>query len=291
MNPKVSIITVVYNDVLNIEKSILNSLSQTYQPLELIVVDGGSSDGTLDVIKKYSKHIRWISEPDKGIYDAMNKGCAMATGEWVLFHNCGDYFLTRDSIKIFFAEYKVDNGEQFLLGMTRNLKKRIYKDERPSILSKHYLEGMPFCHPATFCRRLWQLNHPFNLKYRNSADYDFCIRSLQEGATYFFIEQPLVLFDCRVGATASHYDRTLRDNIEILSEYGASEDTVSKLRWYLRHEERVKMMERSLPFISLFIEIYRNHFSYKRAGWKIADTQAMIDEVIMNTTKHLINKR
>lgn len=280
MNPKVSIITVVYNDVKNIEKSIQNTLSQTYQPMELIIVDGSSSDGTTEVIKKYDEYIKWVSEPDKGIYDAMNKGCQMATGEWVLFHNCGDFFLSKDSIKNFFAEYKDDKGEQFLLGMTRNLKKALYKDIKPSILTKHYFEGMPFCHPATFCRREWQVEHPFNVKYKNSADYDFCIRSLREGATFFFIEQPIVLFDCTDGTTVIHYDRTLRENIEIMKNHKASQHIIDNLKLSLRHVERINKLKKCFPFLSYLIELYHNHYSYLRAGWIKTDSDALVDIIL-----------
>lgn len=101
-NYKVSIITVVYNDVRNIKYTIDNSLKQTYKNLEIIVVDGASTDGTTDVIKKYNDNILWISEKDTGIYDAMNKGAKLATGDWLLFHNCGDYFLSANAISSVF---------------------------------------------------------------------------------------------------------------------------------------------------------------------------------------------
>ena len=113
-NVKVSVITVVYNDVKNIEKTIKNVLKQTYTNLEYVVVDGASKDGTLDIIKRYEGKLRWISEPDKGIYDAMQKGANTATGEWIIFRNCGDYFITPDAIDKVFSEYR-DNGEDFIL--------------------------------------------------------------------------------------------------------------------------------------------------------------------------------
>lgn len=91
--PKVSIITVVYNGEKELENTILSVIRQTYDNLEYIIVDGGSTDNTINIIKKYANKISyWISEPDKGIYDAMNKGIDVANGEWLLFRNCGDYF-------------------------------------------------------------------------------------------------------------------------------------------------------------------------------------------------------
>ena len=82
--PLISVITVVYNDVLHIEQTMLSVLNQSYPNIEYIVIDGGSTDGTVDVIKKYADRLAcWVSEPDGGIYPAMNKGLVHATGEWV----------------------------------------------------------------------------------------------------------------------------------------------------------------------------------------------------------------
>ena len=92
--PLITVITVVYNDVKSIEKTILSVINQDYPHIEYIVIDGGSNDGTVDIIKKYNDKISfWISEPDKGIYDAMNKGLKHASGVWCIFMNAGDYLI------------------------------------------------------------------------------------------------------------------------------------------------------------------------------------------------------
>lgn len=103
--PKISVITVCFNAAHVIEKTILSVINQTYPNVEYIVVDGGSNDGTIDIIKKYEAQIdKWISEPDDGIFDAMNKGIRMASGEWLNMMNAGDFFFSKESLSEVFSE-------------------------------------------------------------------------------------------------------------------------------------------------------------------------------------------
>ena len=99
--PLITIITVAYNAVKDIENTILSVLNQTYPNIEYIIIDGGSTDGTLDIIKKYEDKISyWVSEPDKGIYDAMNKGIVKANGDYL-------FFLGADDKEYFFLKIKI----------------------------------------------------------------------------------------------------------------------------------------------------------------------------------------
>jgi glycosyltransferase involved in cell wall biosynthesis len=103
-NPTISIITVVYNGAKILEQTIISIINQTYKNIEYIIIDGGSNDGTIEVIKKYNNHIAyWVSEPDKGVYDAMNKGIKIASGEWVNFMNCGDCFCNEYVLSAIFS--------------------------------------------------------------------------------------------------------------------------------------------------------------------------------------------
>lgn len=109
-NIKISVITVVWHDAAGLEKTIQSVISQTYENVEFIVIDGGSTDGTTDVIKKYEDQIDyWVSEKDNGIYDAMNKGILAATGTWVNFMNAGDTFVDNNVLSnIQFEKYAHD---------------------------------------------------------------------------------------------------------------------------------------------------------------------------------------
>ncbi|MDO7743187.1 MAG: glycosyltransferase, partial [Pedobacter sp.] len=104
MQPKLSVITIVYNNVRDIERTMLSVLNQTYQNIEYIIIDGLSNDGTKDIIYKYKERLaQFISEKDKGIYDAMNKGLALATGDYVLFMNSGDEIYALETVSTIFA--------------------------------------------------------------------------------------------------------------------------------------------------------------------------------------------
>lgn len=108
-NPLITVITVVYNGEKYLEETILSVINQSYENIEYIIIDGGSTDGTLDIIKKYEDKIAyWVSEKDKGIYDAMNKGIKTATGEWLNFMNAGDHFYSRDILAKLFDNLNQD---------------------------------------------------------------------------------------------------------------------------------------------------------------------------------------
>lgn len=108
-NPLITVITVVLNAKVHIEQTIQSVINQTYPDIEYIVIDGGSTDGTLEVIKKYEDKITlWKSESDKGIFDAMNKGIDLATGEWINFMNAGDHFYTNDVLE---QVFKTENAD------------------------------------------------------------------------------------------------------------------------------------------------------------------------------------
>ncbi|MBP5473415.1 MAG: glycosyltransferase [Bacteroidales bacterium] len=252
--PKVSIITVVYNDVQNIEKTLKNTLSQSYRNLEYIVIDGGSTDGTVDVIKRYDSHIIWKSEPDRGIYDAMMKGVNLASGEWILFRNSGDLFYNDLVIERVFSAYE-DKGEAFIAGDIRYLKGDSYKDVRPNILSCDYFDAMPFHHPSTFIRKRIQLEFPLDLKYKNSADYKFFIQSLNAGMTYCYINMLVAVFDANYGASTSNYILSLKENIDILSSLGAPCKSVNKRKNMLK-KEMLKKKISCIPLLSILIEKY-----------------------------------
>jgi len=177
--PLISIITVSYNAIDVIEKTILSVINQTYPNIEYIIIDGGSTDGTVDIIKKYTDKISyWISEPDSGIYYAMNKGINIATGEWIHFRNCGDYFFDSNTLENLFSK-KIEDDIMILHGDCRVIYSNGYKDRQPPLLYQSYKKVMPIFHPSTFVRGKYHKLYPFNLKYKSSSDYEFVYKAME----------------------------------------------------------------------------------------------------------------
>ena len=271
--PKISIITVVYNNVQSIEKTIKNVLKQTYSNKEYIIIDGGSKDGTLDIIEKYRDLVIYVSEPDKGIYDAMNKGLMKSSGEWVIFRNCGDYFFDEYSIEKVFMDYR-DCGEDFIACGIRYFNDYGYRDKLPNILNVDYLKGMPFDHPSTFIRRKTHLNNMYDCDLRNSSDYKFFAMELKRGAKY--VVNPLIisLFDNRDGVSSANYKLSIKENIIILKELQAPKRDI----WILYKKYVILLFKNAIkskiPFYNKFHRINLN-----RLGWIKCDINKIIEGI------------
>lgn len=182
---KISIITIVFNNVRDIEYTITSVLKQTYKNIEYIIIDGASNDGTLDVIKKYKENIDIIiSEKDKGIYDAMNKGLAQATGDYVLFLNSGDELYDEQTIQtivekgnnadIIYGETKLVDENREIVGNRRH--------KAPLQFGwKSFRYGMNICHQAIYVKR--DITAPYELQYQLSSDIDWVIRAAKKAKT------------------------------------------------------------------------------------------------------------
>jgi len=190
--PVISIITVVYNSLSLIEKTIRNILDQSYPNIEFLVIDGGSSDGTAEIIRFYEKQISyWISEPDRGIYDAMNKGLAAATGDYVWFMNAGDQIYRSDILETIFVvgpdtgsweENLVFYGDTMIVN-TGFHEIGLRRLRPPEVLSwKSFKKGMLVCHQAIIVSR--KIAEPFDPQYGHSADFDWVVRALRKAQGY-----------------------------------------------------------------------------------------------------------
>lgn len=169
--PLISIITVVYNNKIGLEETIKSMISQSYKNFEYIVIDGASTDGTLDIITKYNQYITtYISEPDKGIYDAMNKGIDLAKGEYIYFLNSSDT-LYNDLV----LEEVASTISQIQADIYYGNVELIYPNFNSLFPSKGYslenYQAPP--HQGTFVTRQYILDNKFDTNYKSSADFEF----------------------------------------------------------------------------------------------------------------------
>lgn len=209
--PKVSVITVTFNAADMLEKTLRSVEAQQYVPMEIIIVDGKSTDGTLDIIHRHESRItKWVSEPDNGIYDAMNKGVRMATGEWVLFMNAGDTFASDDVLQRVFSENRDSFG--VLYG-------DVVKDGGvKKAPSEYYLyHRMLFCHQSSLTRRRLLLRSPFDTNHRLSADYKFFIVKYLGGIKFGYVGFPIANFDT-TGVSNARRSLGLFDNMKVIHE-------------------------------------------------------------------------
>lgn len=219
-NSKISIITIVYNNVRDIEYTIRSVIGQTYPHIEYIIVDGASTDGTLDVIEKYRHHITTlISEKDKGIYDAMNKGLAAATGYYVLFLNSGDALFDESTLQCIVDK---GNNADIIYGDTKlvNEQREIIGDRRhkaPKTFNwKSFQYGMNICHQAIYVRR--SIADPYDLQYQLSADVDWVIRAAKKAKTTQNVNTYVVRYLVG-GMSQKRHRQSLRERYDILKKH------------------------------------------------------------------------
>ncbi|MDR2773275.1 MAG: glycosyltransferase [Tannerella sp.] len=221
--PLFSIITITFNAGKVLERTILSVINQTYPQIEYIIIDGNSSDNTKDIIRQYESAVsHWISEPDAGLYDAMNKGLRMATGDYVWFLNAGDTLQNGNIVSelanmveqhqipdILYGETNIMNNEGDIIA-TRRLK-------APKTLTwKSFRMGMLVCHQAFVAKR--DIAPEYNLQYRFSSDFDWCIRCMKAANTIVNSRLRLVNY-LYEGLTTANRKASLKERYDIMCKY------------------------------------------------------------------------
>ena len=238
-HPKFSIITVTYNAGKVLEDTIQSVVFQTYRNVEYIIVDGGSTDNTLDVVHKYQERIcKVISEPDKGLYDAMNKGIRMATGDYLCFLNAGDELHENETLQkivytftgkelpdVIYGETAIVDEEGHFLHMRRL--------STPEHLHwKSFKEGMLVCHQAFLTRRELALANPYDLRYRFSADFDWCIRIMKQSKHLHNTHLTLIDY-LNEGMTTQNHKASLKERFRIMTKHYGWISTILHHGWFV----------------------------------------------------------
>lgn len=217
---KISVITVVYNDVSHIRDTIESYFSQSWEDKEYIVIDGGSTDGTVDIIREYAHRIAfWCSEKDMGIYDAMNKGIDHATGDWINFLNSGDFYVTADSLKNVMDSECVPNAD-VLFGNSIEINDVFQKQQFASENTSMLEMGPTFRHGSSIIRTSVQRTHKFNLAdhqvFGYSLDWKMLFTIYKEG--YRFCKVDTMIQAYQKEGTSNRPYRNLWYNYKITSQ-------------------------------------------------------------------------
>lgn len=249
MEPLFTIITVTYNAAETIGRTIESVDSQTFKIYEHLIIDGCSKDATLDIVARHSNPLRVVlSEPDKGLYDAMNKGIGRAKGDYLIFLNAGDKFHSADTLR-HLADLVVDNDKPGILyGQTdivdnngvrlgdRHLK-------APEALTlKSFSKGMLVCHQAFIPLR--RIVGMYNLKYRYSADYEWCIRCLQHSRRNVYAGEVLIDY-LSEGLTTANRRKSLKERFDIMCYYyGTLPTLVRHIGFFFRRLRQARKEKR-----------------------------------------------
>lgn len=247
-----SIITCTYNAESVLQRTLDSVLEQTYSHVEHIIVDGASTDATLDMVEAYKQksdaedwchEVRVKSEPDRGLYDAMNKGIQRATGQYVLFLNAGDTFPSADTLEL--VAESVGEGEEppaVLYGDTdvvddegRFLRHRRLSPPR-RLTWRSFMKGMLVCHQAFYARTDLAKTTPYDLHYRFSADVDWCIRIMRLARRRRLPMRnvgAVVVNFLDGGMTTTNHRASLKERFHVMAHHYGFVPTVIMHAWFV----------------------------------------------------------
>jgi glycosyltransferase involved in cell wall biosynthesis len=249
MKAKISVVTITYNAEAVLQRTLDSVLSQSYPYVEHLIIDGASKDGTLALVEQYreesteqaaSHEVVVQSEPDRGIYDAMNKGLQKATGDFVLFLNAGDTLPATDTLELVMD--KADDGVGVLYGNTDVVDgegnflyhRRLQSPERLSWRS--FRQGMLVCHQAFYARTEIAKGIPYDLQYRFSADVDWCIRVMKEAERrrlQLVNLHTVVANYLEEGATTKNHKASLRERYLVMQRHYGVVQTFLLHCWFV----------------------------------------------------------
>ncbi|HYX05968.1 MAG TPA: glycosyltransferase family 2 protein [Bacteroidales bacterium] len=262
---KISVITVVYNNEKTLERTIKSVVNQGYNNLEYIIIDGGSTDGTLDIIKKHEHEIDyWISEPDEGIYDAMNKGIEQATGELIGIINSDDWY-AEDTVDKVAQAYRKSHADVIYGNMIVVDEKNNTNRLRECIISvENKIKDLKFSHPTLFVKKsIYDRFGKFNTEFVIEADMDFILRLLNKDLNFHKVESVFAHFT--LGGFSSSYNisfnwKRIKDRYKILSR----NDTPEAEKWNILIRDflrfNVKALLKNIGLLKYFISLKASQY-------------------------------
>lgn len=230
MKPLFSIITVTFNAANTLPATLVSVKSQTCQLYEHIIMDGASKDNTIEIAKNAGiENLKITSEPDKGLYDAMNKAIDKSTGEYLIFLNAGDAFHSPNTLQNI-ADVIMDNdfpgivyGQTQLVDNNRNRIGDRHLTAPETLTFKSFAEGMVVCHQAFIVLR--KVAVKYDLKYRFSADYEWCLRCLKRSMNNIYIDETIIDY-LSEGLTTANRKASLKERFKIMCQYYGTLPTI-----------------------------------------------------------------
>lgn len=242
-----SIITINFNNKDGLQKTINSVIQQSFKDYEWIIIDGGSSDGSEDVIKTYQSHFSfWCSEPDKGIYNAINKGLLHASGDYIQFLNSGDWLYNSTSLEKAFAQidgkYDIYYGDMVQVNDGGKLNPITYPDE----LGFLFFPYNNICHQATFYKRSLFDNNPYDESFCIVSDWAMNLKLLFNGSTFKHINQYIVYYDNQGRSSAAdlkhHLERTAAFEKYVPQQIKIDLSNYEKNYHFSRHRKSTKFI-------------------------------------------------
>ena len=232
-----SVITVTYNAAPTLERTLKSVREQTYPHIEHLIVDGESKDNTVALIRHYAhEKMVWVSEPDQGLYDAMNKAAGMAGGDYLCFLNAGDTFFTPDSVEKMMLAVEAGNAPDIIYGETAIVDERgvflhMRRLKAPAKLTwKSFRQGMVVCHQAFIVKK--EIFEPYDLSYRFSSDFDWCIRMMKKASSIHNTRLTLINY-LNEGMTTTHRRASLKERYDIMVKHYGPVSTIFHHIWFV----------------------------------------------------------
>lgn len=251
----VTVITVVYNGVISIESTIKSVINQSYSDFEYIIIDGGSKDGTIDIINKYKKNLTYfVSEKDSGIYDAMNKGISNSHGKWLIFMNSGDTFYNSNVLSNVFSKNYENVGVIYgSVNCYDKFKSVVIYPKSISALKNN----MSFCHQSSFVKIELLQKNKFDTKYKIAADYNLYYNLYNQGIKFENCNMCIANYQVEGGLSSRN------------GYLGAKENLLINGKW-MDNKHRILFYYKTLLFYTGFYlkknlpkSILKTYFKYK----------------------------
>ncbi len=275
--PLYTIITVTYNAEDKLVKTLESVYKQTCTDYEYILIDGCSNDNTICIISEHQEifckkniEYKYVTETDLGVYDAMNKGIALAKGQWIYFLNAGDVLYSDDTLEVIKRAINENDNADIIYGDTIEFKHNGLCRNKKALALNEIVNDMPFCHQSCVTKKNLLIETPFELEYKICSDYDFFMNCFQNGNCFQYIETPLSRYEFGgLSSCEKHEIQLLRERLEIQKKHKmiAKKDFLRKINEIERYRKRKALISYIRHFIPRTLLERRTYMHDLKNGW------------------------